>query len=179
MLAVAPPPPTERQHLIAQARSALLCRGPQPAPPGGGQTWSIGRESAPRRGPLLPDLQPRSPAMGLKDGNHLTAAARLQPTVSGSDSLLTIEPWIVRSWQRCLANGHQPAQPLAFNMVSAPAVQRTADQHAALLQAAAQSAGRDVKDLTDLPLVSSKTLDWVALLDGELNLVGWAPVDGF
>lgn len=26
MLAVAPPPPTERQHLIAQARSALLCR---------------------------------------------------------------------------------------------------------------------------------------------------------
>ena len=136
MLAVAPPPPTERQHLIAQARSALLCRGPQPAPPGGGQTWSIGRESAPRRGPLLPDLQPRSPAIGLKDGNHLTAAARLQPTVSRSDSLLTIEPWIVRSWQRCLANGHQPAQPLAFKMVSAPAVQRTADQHAALLQAA-------------------------------------------
>ena len=136
MLAVAPPPPTERQHLIAQARSALLCRGPQPAPPGGDQTWSIGRESAPRRGPLLPDLQPRSPAMGLKDGNQLTAAARLQPTVSRSDSLLTIEPWIVRSWQRCLANGHQPAQPLAFNMVSAPAVQRTADQHAALLQAA-------------------------------------------
>ena len=136
MLAVAPPPPTERQHLIAQASSALLCRGPQPAPPGGDQTWSIGRESAPRRGPLLPDLHPRSPAMGLKDGNHLTAAARLQPTVSRSDSLLTIEPWIVRSWQRCLANGHQPAQPLAFNMVSAPAVQRTADQHAALLQAA-------------------------------------------
>ena len=136
MLAVAPPPPTERQHLIAQARSALLCWGPQPAPPGGDQTWSIGRESAPRRGPLLPDLHPRSPAMGLKDGNHLTAAARLQPTVSRSDSLLTIEPWIVRSWQRCLANGHQPAQPLAFNMVSAPAVQRTADQHAALLQAA-------------------------------------------
>ena len=81
MLAVAPPPPAERQHLIAQARSALLSLEPEPAP-------------------------------------------------------LAIEPWIVRSWQRCLANGHQPAQPLAFNMVSAPAVQRTADQHAALLQAA-------------------------------------------
>ena len=81
MLAVAPPPPTERQHLIAQARSALLSLKPEPSP-------------------------------------------------------LAIEPWIVRSWQRCLANGHQPAQPLAFNMVSAPAVQRTADQHAALLQAA-------------------------------------------
>ena len=81
MLAVAPPPPAERQHLIAQARSALLSLEPEPSP-------------------------------------------------------LAIEPWIVRSWQRCLANGHQPAQPLAFNMVSAPAVQRTADQHAALLQAA-------------------------------------------
>ena len=81
MLAVAPPPPAERQHLIAQARSALLSLKPEPSP-------------------------------------------------------LAIEPWIVRSWQRCLANGHQPAQPLAFNMVSAPAVQRTADQHAALLQAA-------------------------------------------
>ena len=81
MLAVAPPPPAERQHLIAQARSALLSLKPEPSP-------------------------------------------------------LAIEPWIVRSWQRCLANGHQPVQPLAFNMVSAPAVQRTADQHAALLQAA-------------------------------------------
>ena len=81
MLAVAPPPPAERQHLIAQARSALLSLKPEPSP-------------------------------------------------------LALEPWIVRSWQRCLANGHQPAQPLAFNMVSAPAVQRTADQHAALLQAA-------------------------------------------
>ena len=136
MLAVAPPPPTERQHLIAQARSALLCRGPQPAPPGGGQTWSIGRESAPRRGPLLPDLQPRSPAMGLKDGNHLTAAARWLPAVSRSGSLRTSEPWSVRAWQRGLSNGHQRAQPRAFNMVSAPAGQRTADQHAALLQAA-------------------------------------------
>jgi len=28
-------------------------------------------------------------------------------------------------------------------------------------------------------LVSSKTLDWVALLDAQMILVGWAPVDGF
>jgi len=50
---------------------------------------------------------------------------------------------------------------------------------AALLQAAAQSAGRAVPDLRYLPLVSSKTLDWVALLDADLNIVGHAPVDGF
>jgi hypothetical protein len=30
-----------------------------------------------------------------------------------------------------------------------------------------------------LPLTSSTTKDWVALLDGGLNRVGWAPVDGF
>jgi transcriptional regulator of acetoin/glycerol metabolism len=81
MLAVAPPPPAERQHLIAQARSALLSLKPEPSP-------------------------------------------------------LAIEPWIVRSWQRCLASGHRPAQQPAFNMLGARTVQRTADQHAALLQAA-------------------------------------------
>ena len=81
MLAVAPPPPAERQHLIAQARSALLSLEPEPAP-------------------------------------------------------LAIEPWIVRSWQRCLANGHRPAQQPAFNMLGARTVQRAADQHATLLRAA-------------------------------------------
>ena len=81
MLAVAPPPPAERQHLIAQARNALFSQGQLPA-------------------------------------------------------AQAIEPWIVRSWQRCLASGHHPAQPLAFNVVSAPTLQRIANQHAALLQAA-------------------------------------------
>lgn len=136
MLAVAPPAPTERQHLFAQARSALLCRGQQPAPPEGFRTWSIDSESGPQRGPLLPHLQPHGAAVRQEDGNQWTAAAHLQTTMSRSGSLLTIEPWIVRSWQRCLANGHRPAQQLAFNVVSAPAVRRTADQHAALLQAA-------------------------------------------
>jgi len=37
----------------------------------------------------LPDLQPHSPAMGQKDGEKLTAAADLQPTISTSDSLLS------------------------------------------------------------------------------------------
>ena len=50
---------------------------------------------------------------------------------------------------------------------------------AAKLQDAAQSAGHPAADLRYLPLVSSKTLDWVALLDGQMNMVGWAPVDGF
>ena len=40
-------------------------------------------------------------------------------------------------------------------------------------------AGHAAAELSYLPLVSSKTLDWVALLDAQMNMVGWAPVDGF
>ena len=39
--------------------------------------------------------------------------------------------------------------------------------------------GHAAAELSYLPLVSSKTLDWVALLDAQMNMVGWAPVDGF
>lgn len=50
---------------------------------------------------------------------------------------------------------------------------------ATVLQAAIRASGLPAADLRYLPLVSSKTLDWVALLDTQLNIVGWAPVDGF
>ena len=75
-------------------------------------------------------------------------------------------------WAEAQAVMRSRAKPLAELIARRP-------EAAALLQAAAQSAGRDVKDLTYLPLVSSKTLDWVALLDADLNIVGHAPVDGF
>ena len=39
--------------------------------------------------------------------------------------------------------------------------------------------GSRCEELSYLPLVGSKTLDWVALLDSDLNIVGHAPVDGF
>ena len=50
---------------------------------------------------------------------------------------------------------------------------------AATLRAAASDAGRPSSELRYLPLTSSKTKDWVALLDADMNMVGWAPVDGF
>jgi DNA polymerase len=61
---------------------------------GGCRTGSVDSENPrlhpnrPQRGPLLPDLQPHSPAMGQKDSKKWTAAADLQPTISKSDSLL-------------------------------------------------------------------------------------------
>lgn len=64
------------------------------------------------------------------------------------------------------------AKPVAELLVRRP-------QDAAMLQAAIRASGLPQAELTYLPLTSSKTLDWVALLDGQMNMVGYAPVDGF
>ena len=50
---------------------------------------------------------------------------------------------------------------------------------AAVLQGAIRASGLPEAELRYLPLTSSRTKDWVALLDGGLNMVGWAPMDGF
>ena len=47
------------------------------------------------------------------------------------------------------------------------------------LYAAAQRSEHDVQKLSYLPLVSSKTLQWVVLLDVDLKMVGYVQVDGF
>lgn len=44
--------------------------------------------------------------------------------------------WIMQSWRRCLAQGHRPDAPVAFDPVPAGAQGRTADAHAGLLAAA-------------------------------------------
>ena len=47
-----------------------------------------------------------------------------------------VEPWIARSWQRCLAQGHRPSQRVVFDAVSAPALRRSQEQNRRLLHAA-------------------------------------------
>ncbi len=54
---------------------------------GGCRTWSVDSENGPQRGQFSPGLQSYSQAMGQKDGEKWTAAARLQPTTSTSGSL--------------------------------------------------------------------------------------------
>lgn len=75
-------------------------------------------------------------------------------------------------WNDALPTLRQRAKPLPELIARKP-------QAAQALQAAAHEARHAVADLSYLPLVSSKTLDWVALLDANMNMVGWAPVDGF
>ena len=55
---------------------------------------------------------------------------------SQDNARLLTEPWIARSWQRCLASGQKPHQTVSFDMVSAEALRRSEDANHTLLTAA-------------------------------------------
>lgn len=75
-------------------------------------------------------------------------------------------------WSEQIAVMKVRAKPLAELIARRP-------EAAQMLQEAAKSAGADPASLLYLPLTSSKIKEWVALLDAQMNMVGWAPVDGF
>jgi transcriptional regulator of acetoin/glycerol metabolism len=47
-----------------------------------------------------------------------------------------VEPWIERSWRRCLASGQQPEQRVAFDLVSSQELRRTTEANHDLIEAA-------------------------------------------
>ncbi len=49
---------------------------------------------------------------------------------------LLAEPWIERSWQRCLASGKRPDQDVGFDVLSSQALRRTEEANHVLVQAA-------------------------------------------
>lgn len=108
-----PPPPAQRQALITQARRAMLDAG-APA--------QRGDHLAPQRTDGTPPLR--------DDG--------MPPLQNGMSSPLRgeVEPWIARSWQRCLSSGLRPAQRVVFDQVSAGSLRRNQEQHRQLLRAA-------------------------------------------
>ena len=77
-----------------------------------------------------------------------------------------------RPWQQQIADMQARAKPLAELIARRP-------QDAQVLRDAAQAIGVAPDKLLYLPLTSSKVKEWVALLDAQMNMVGWAPVDGF
>ena len=65
---------------------------------------------------------PTSPA----HRHALIAQARQSLLADGAAPLRAeVEPWIARSWHRCLAQGLNPTHRVAFDAVSATAVRRT------------------------------------------------------
>ncbi|MCU4117777.1 helix-turn-helix domain-containing protein [Variovorax sp. N23] len=47
-----------------------------------------------------------------------------------------IDPWLLRSWQRCLLAGHRPDQRVSFSTVTRASIQETQERHQALIGAA-------------------------------------------
>ena len=77
---------------------------------------------------------PPSPA---EDRHALIAQARRALLDDGQPpARMAMEPWITRSWQRCLDSGLRPSQRVAFDMVSAPAQRRSRERNQRLLAAA-------------------------------------------
>jgi sigma-54 dependent transcriptional regulator, acetoin dehydrogenase operon transcriptional activator AcoR len=92
-----------------------------------------------------PPARPESP-----DRLTLIESARRAVLADGSGSASPwLEPWIDRSWRRCLANGFRPNQPLSFQTVSRSDTLRAVQESRPLLQAAApviQSLARAMAD---------------------------------
>ncbi|AVP56739.1 fimb protein [Pulveribacter suum] len=85
---------------------------------------------------------------------------------------LAMQPDWWMPWTNARKGMEEKAKPL-----SALIHERAKD--ASALRAAAHATGYPIETLKYLPLVSSKTMDWIALLDQDLNIVGYAEVDGF
>lgn len=76
---------------------------------------------------------PPSPDQRLQQIAHARQAV-LQDR-QGLSGLLA-EPWIERSWQRCLASGKTPDQEVGFDLLSPQALRRTEEANHVLVQAA-------------------------------------------
>ena len=83
-----------------------------------------------------------------------------------------MQPGWWQPWNQAQAGMAARAKPVTELLARRPT-------DAPTLQAAIQASGLPAEDLRYLPLTSSKTLDWVALLDADLRLLGHVAVDGF
>jgi hypothetical protein len=93
-------------------------------------------------------------------------------------SLRGIEPSARPDWWQ----SYDKSQPLAIQRMKSLSVMRTSQppEVQATIDAAAQKTGLPINQIHYLPLVSQKHLDnWIALLDHQANIVGYAPIGGF
>ena len=77
-----------------------------------------------------------SPRASLPERTALIAQARRDVIECGGTGSPRIEPWIARSWQRCLSNGRRPQQRVSFDAVSAQHAHRVTGQSRNLILAA-------------------------------------------
>jgi transcriptional regulator of acetoin/glycerol metabolism len=82
-----------------------------------------------------------------------------------------VEPWLVRSWQRCLAAGHEPRARVSFDPVSAPDARQVAERNQALVAAA-----RPVLDRLSRAIVDTRY--FAILTDAQGIVVDVGPLPG-
>lgn len=116
------------------------------------------------------------PWWGVVRAGTRRAVGREELMVSVERSLVGLSPslqpeWWV-PWAQAVDGAAQRAQPVTSLIARRPAA-------AEVLQKAIGATGFSADSLRYLPLTADKSLDWVALLDSQMNLVGYAPVDGF
>jgi len=75
-------------------------------------------------------------------------------------------------WEQQITAMNARAKPLTELIARRP-------QDAQTLRDAAKAAEAEPNNLRYLPLTSNRSKEWVALLDSQMTMVGWAPVDGF
>ncbi len=123
----------------------------------------------------LPDMQ-RLPWWGItpvntrqpKDGAESLQAIDLG--LSGVSPAMLPDWWL--PWETAQAGMAARAKPVTE-------LQQRRSKDAAVLDAAIAATGHPAAALRYLPLTSSKTREWIALLDTQMRIVGYAPVDGF
>jgi len=81
-----------------------------------------------------------------------------------------VEPWLTRSWQRCLAAGRRPQQRVVFDAVSAPSMRRATERSAQLLQVA-----RPVLDRLSRAIVDTRYFAILTDADGIVIDIGAQP----
>ena len=81
-----------------------------------------------------------------------------------------VEPWLVRSWQRCLGAGHHPQQRVQFNPVSRAAAQRVTERNRPLVEAA-----RPVLERLSRALADTRYFAILTDADGVVVDVGALP----
>lgn len=81
---------------------------------------------------MLPVLPPSSEQRLQQIAQARQAVLQEGKSLSGAWT----DPWIERSWQRCLASGKKPEQALSFNLVSPQTLRRTEEANHLLVRAA-------------------------------------------
>ena len=86
---------------------------------------------------MLASLPPTSPTAERRLTTIAAARARVLDGGALPDAAAgAIEPWIERSWQRCLAQGFEPSRRVAFDTVSRSVLRQTLEANHALIEAA-------------------------------------------